>query len=556
MRTPSEAAPVDAGDEAQGSARERLAALRQVCARLQLTDLSVRIEMTLGQAEAGLLPVAVLGQFKAGKSSLLNALVGADLLPVGALPATSTVTTLRAGDVVSVTVRDGPGPARSADPAELAELVTEGHNPGNRRRLRVEVTTPGLADLPDLVLVDTPGLGSTDVATSAGTLEWLPRTGAALLAVPATQPLAAADLDLVKALIAHTPHLVVVVTKADLLTPSDRAVVRDYVADRLREATGAPTTVLLHSTDPADADLRAVLRSHLRGWQADHQGALRATVEHRIEVLAGEVYEHLRLAASAADADADARDDLQRALDEERARLGGVAGQIRTLLEPHRLAIEAAAVDRLDRRTPAILETIRRDLRADLPSWRGSLADQTDHLRRWLTAALQAGLAPEAAALGEVLGPLLERGREPLDRVAEAFAQRLAGAVRAALAMDFTPPTIAPPTPPVPPVDVVLDEVFDSHLDMLSWAVPMATVRPLVHRHFVTVAERETETNALRLAYRVAQSTSEALTRLGTAYLDAMRGELDRCGRLADARPDDGPELNRMLTALATQATR
>jgi predicted GTPase len=38
------------------------------------------------------LDVAVLGQFKSGKSSLLNALLAADIFPVSVLPATAVIT--------------------------------------------------------------------------------------------------------------------------------------------------------------------------------------------------------------------------------------------------------------------------------------------------------------------------------------------------------------------------------------------------------------------------------------------------------------------------------
>jgi ABC-type uncharacterized transport system ATPase component len=41
--------------------------------------------------------IAVLGQFKRGKSSLLNAIIGRDLLPTGILPLTSVITVVRYG---------------------------------------------------------------------------------------------------------------------------------------------------------------------------------------------------------------------------------------------------------------------------------------------------------------------------------------------------------------------------------------------------------------------------------------------------------------------------
>src|SRR5437660_9771774 len=83
------------------------------------------------------LDVAVLGQFKSGKSSLLNAVLGEPVFPVGVVPVTAVVTRAAAGPdrIVRVTYQDGS--AEEVAPARLAEFVTEAGNPGNRRQVAV-----------------------------------------------------------------------------------------------------------------------------------------------------------------------------------------------------------------------------------------------------------------------------------------------------------------------------------------------------------------------------------------------------------------------------------
>jgi GTP-binding protein EngB required for normal cell division len=98
--------------------------------------------------------VAVLGQFKSGKSSLLNAVLGEAVFPVGALPVTAVVTRAAGGRerVVRVTYQDGS--VEEVASGRLAELVTESGNPGNRRRVAlVDVFTRAMADLPGVRLV-------------------------------------------------------------------------------------------------------------------------------------------------------------------------------------------------------------------------------------------------------------------------------------------------------------------------------------------------------------------------------------------------------------------
>ena len=105
--------------------------------------------------------LVVLGEFKRGKSTLINALLGRHLLPTGVVPLTSVVTTIGAGerDRLSIFFQDGRQEERPL--AELPDYVTEARNAGNHRRVELahveldhELLHAGL------VLADTPGIGS------------------------------------------------------------------------------------------------------------------------------------------------------------------------------------------------------------------------------------------------------------------------------------------------------------------------------------------------------------------------------------------------------------
>jgi hypothetical protein len=120
--------------------------------------------------EEGRLRVAVLGQFKRGKSTLLNALLGVPLLPTGITPVTAIPTFVREASSPSLRVEfEGAGEPfysrnESDFPSILARYVSEAENPDNRakvRRVELAVNTARLGD--SVILVDTPGVGSTFV---------------------------------------------------------------------------------------------------------------------------------------------------------------------------------------------------------------------------------------------------------------------------------------------------------------------------------------------------------------------------------------------------------
>jgi predicted GTPase len=78
--------------------------------------------------------VSVLGEFKRGKSTLINAIVGGNVLPTGALPLTAVATEVRFGARQAEVVHTG-GERRQVDLDELADYVTEARNPGNERQV-------------------------------------------------------------------------------------------------------------------------------------------------------------------------------------------------------------------------------------------------------------------------------------------------------------------------------------------------------------------------------------------------------------------------------------
>jgi len=121
------------------------------------------IEARLGEP----LRVAIAGKVKAGKSTLLNALVGEELAPTDAGECTRVVTWYRNGHTYSVTMTRSDGSTRplTFKRAEGAlDIDLQCVSPTNIDRL--DVTWPS-RQLEDLTLIDTPGLGSLSTDVSA-----------------------------------------------------------------------------------------------------------------------------------------------------------------------------------------------------------------------------------------------------------------------------------------------------------------------------------------------------------------------------------------------------
>ncbi|MEA5052055.1 MAG: dynamin family protein [Propionicimonas sp.] len=522
---------------------DRLDRLTDLVERFELTTLAARLDAARQLvAEPERLTVAVLGQFKAGKSSLLNSLSGTRLLPVLAVPATAVVSSIRHADRPAATVSFGDGRRIQITDDEIADYVVEQRNPNNVRGVaRVELATTGLATLPDLTFVDTPGLGSAYAHNTATSLGWLPQAGTVILAVSATQPLGAEDLELLQRLTPHTPHIVLVVTKADLVTRADLDQVLGFVASQVRQQTGRELPVVAWSVLSDREDLRADLLAYLTDeLQARHRQLAEILLDYRLRSLEADCRTYLGLALGAAEADEQARLRLTALLDAERARFPRLRAEVRTLVRQRLGGVRQNAEAEAVRVRDTITWELSTRLEAALPTWQGSLADESARFRAWLTANLQEVCSDLPLRDPAWLAAQLEPARGPLDGLAQGFAQRLGLAVQEALGIELQPPSVAAEAPAPLPPDITLNPVFDSHLELLSWLIPMRLVRPIMHRHFRRQLPWEVEKNLLRLAYASATRLGQAMDELAEAYLAAMDDQLATWDRLS--RPDDGHE--------------
>jgi GTP-binding protein EngB required for normal cell division len=187
--------------------------------------------------------LAVLGQFKRGKSSLMNAIIGRELLPVGILPLTSAITSLRFGPRERLLLERGPPavPFPEEMPVErLAEFVTEKGNPGNCKRVKtacVEAPLPFLRR--GLEFVDTPGVGSAIGANTATTLRFLPECDAVIFVTSVDTPLTNVELEFLREIQEHVGKIFFVVNKTDLLSGHEQQEVLEFIANTLRSQMGS-----------------------------------------------------------------------------------------------------------------------------------------------------------------------------------------------------------------------------------------------------------------------------------------------------------------------------
>ena len=233
----------------------------------QRPDLTERLKVSRRRVSDPDLRVLVVGEFKQGKSALVNALLSAEVCPVDDDISTSVTTAVKyTADKPSVTVvRQTAGPAdgdvrqeRTDIPlADLQRYVSEAGNPGNRENVdHVEVTVPRKVLSTGLVIVDTPGVGGLGSAHGAMTMAALPAADAILLVSDAATEYTAPELRFAQQARALCPNVACVLTKIDLY-PEWRRIAdldRGHLDRQGIRATMLPVSSVLRRVATATSD--------------------------------------------------------------------------------------------------------------------------------------------------------------------------------------------------------------------------------------------------------------------------------------------------------------
>lgn len=232
------APPVERGGDLQRLAR--------VAREVGLASLAAEAERVAERVAEGRFYVVCVGQFKRGKSTLLNALVGDAVLPAGVVPVTSVVTVLRYGAARGARIRRGGRDWETIPLAALPAYVSEEGNPENRKAVdAVEVFLPAPLLESGMCLVDTPGIGSVFVGATGATRAFVPHTDAALVVIGADPPITGEELSLIGEVADQVATAIFVLGKADRLSEAERGEAARFAQRVLAERLQRPVDTIL-----------------------------------------------------------------------------------------------------------------------------------------------------------------------------------------------------------------------------------------------------------------------------------------------------------------------
>jgi GTP-binding protein EngB required for normal cell division len=488
-----------------------------------LSGLLASARALTGQDE---ISVAVLGRFKAGKSSFLNHFIGRSMLPVGVVPVTAVVTEIRYGarDEAHVHHRDGLDLEVPLD--QIGGYISEKENPENIKQVDlITVELPELRRFRGLKFVDTPGLESALSHNTQTSLDWLPNVGLALVAVSVDPPLSQQDIDLLKSLYQYTPKVGVLLTKADLLSERELQEVVEFVRGQLAKNFSGLPRVFPYSTKPGFERFRQSLEGELVNGILERFAEERESIlTRKMDTLLRECGDYLALSLKSAEMVQSERQALKQQVIGEREIVVEAKSAVRLVVQHAAAGTRAMVGNRLEAYQNDVERELLEAFESEFPKWTKSLATMLSSFENWLTSALRDELTVlSIRERGSFLAPL-HKVQQQAFRALQQFRDRLSDCTVRAFGVPLrtTESEISVVEPGAP--DVRVGRVFDRSWELLSPVLPVWTIKTAVHHHF-----------ARTISYLVYQNIS----RLGNQWEESINGALGEIEKEAWRRLDE-----------------
>ncbi len=190
--------------------------------------------------------LVILGEFKRGKSTLVNALLGAALMPSALVPLTAIPTLVRYGEKAAARVLFENGNTVPIAVNEVERYVAEKHNPANVKNVReVTVEFPAARLKEGMVLVDTPGVGSAYQHNTDSAYGYLPYADSAVFLISVDAPLSRVELEYLRDIQGHVKKIFFILNKTDLVDPGEIGEVLEFTRKILAQTLGEDDVYLL-----------------------------------------------------------------------------------------------------------------------------------------------------------------------------------------------------------------------------------------------------------------------------------------------------------------------
>lgn len=482
-----------------------------ICRQYRLDSLLQQIKQIRQLVYNNTIDISVFGQFKAGKSSFLNNIIGKAILPTGVIPVTSILTYIYYGLTERAYIDYKEGYSEEIHLNDIGDYVTEKQNPDNVKDVdKARIELPVMEKFKGLCLVDTPGIGSIFLNNSRTANENISFTSIAIVCISAERPLAETDLELISKLIHESYKVICLLTKVDLFTEEQTKEILAFMKKSLSQKTGHDIPVYKYSVYSNNDLYREKIQNEIFLLYLDKFDVeIENIFQHKVLKIANSCLQYMELAREASLKTDVERDFLKAKIFDEQMNMPFIRHELSLIASDAKSRVRDSVFSLIEPHVQDIIIGLQHQFDLDFQSWKGNLYNLSRSFEQWLKTSIGTRLLKIIKNEQPAFENVLKEVNSKFSFYSNTFKGRIEGKVLELLNLKISTQKWKPSFKPMKQPDISVYPAFDTPIDLIWFFFPMYIFRNIFKRYF----RRQIKAEVFKNVYRTTSIISEIIFR-------------------------------------------
>lgn len=529
--------------------------IKQICSLYKFKSLEPLIESAENLTAEKIIDLSIFGQFKAGKSSFINSLVGKSVLPTGVVPVTSVITRIIYGENEKTSIHFKNGNSADINLNDLGNYVTEIKNPENEKGVSTAtVELPEMKPFIGLCFIDTPGMGSVFINNTRTTTERLATTSIAIVCISAERPLAEADVKLIRELNNNSYKLFCLLTKTDLFSKDQLEEITGFISHSLEKETGQNIPVFHYSIYTNTGLYRNnIIETICKPLSESSDIELGKIFRHKLLNIASACLNYVEIALKVSDKTDGERQGLKEKILDEKVKTAFIQHELNLISTDSKSKVRDTVYAILQPYSKEIVSGLQQEFQEQYLSWKGNLFKMSRMYEHWLRSALSIRLGNIVSAEQSGFDEILQQIGSHFAFYSKSLKERIYDRVNRVLGIQLSIPEWHPEFRPLKQPDISIYAAFDIPIDLLWFLFPMPFFRNVFRNYFRKQIRYETEKNIWRLTSTITEIINKETDNSKDQTLRYILDELNTIEKVLSGQQSHSDEFKKVAEKLHRQ---
>jgi GTPase Era involved in 16S rRNA processing len=491
--------------------------VKSICYSNNFSSLFRQIESIENKMKVNnFIDIAVLGQFKSGKSSFLNSLVSENILPMGVVPVTSVITRIYGGNEKIAKIKFNNNHIQQTSINEIANYVTENKNPKNEKNVFVvDIETPTLLEFSKLRFIDTPGIGSVFKHNTETTENWFSEIGLAFVTISAERPLGENEINLIKDISAQCPEIIILLTKVDLFSNEQLNEIQTYIQNILRNEFDKEFRLFRYSTVKNTDNYRnEIVNEIILPIVSKFDITFNEILNHKNNQLAKSCLSYLEIAYKTAQNNETEKQNLKEQIFEEQLNKAYLSQELRLIATSYKSQNRDKIYAILQKHQNKLTNDLKTKFIQDYQSWHENLYKIARKYELWIKENLTNQFVEVLNLEYQQFVEISNTNKKHFQAFIKSFRDRLNANIEKVLNVKMLDEDFEIAIKLLKKPNISISWSFEIHIDLLWFLIPMSIFKNVFRRHFLNLIGYEVEKNI----HRITSDLNEEMNKLITEY--------------------------------------